>query len=509
MRTSRSGRPTGAGLAASRSPAADPGRGYGGEWDWAKNAARIYPHRTFIETARGAWTFQAWSLRVDRVAGALRAAGLKPGDRLAVLHHGGLESAALVFSSIRAGLVLVPVNIRLGPGEVGHILKDARPRLVIVAESLQDRLSALPPGLPTWVVGDGDADLLGEPVPLGWTPGPEQVQSLIYTSGTTGTPKGAVLTLSQHWWNAIGSLLRLGHDPADCWLLCMPLFHVGGQAILFRAAIGGSRVILEPRFQPASVASWLRSGDVSLVSLVPTMLERVLDEHPGPFSPRLRAVLLGGAATPPALLERGMAAGLPLVPTYGMTETASQMATVDPTEHEPYAGARPLFAADIAIGDPDAEGVGEILVRGPQVSPGYWVDGMTREETGWLRTGDVGRLDQSGRLTVYDRRRDLIVSGGENVYPAEVEAALLQDSRVRRAAVVPVRDNTWGQVPAAAVVLAEGARATPDELADGLSERLARYKIPRHWRMVDSLPETANGKILRREVQDWFQSEPQ
>jgi O-succinylbenzoic acid--CoA ligase len=485
------------------------GRPFGGEWDWARNAARLYARRPFLDADGQAFTFGEWSRRVDRVAGFLSAQGLKPGDRAGILLPAGVQAAELVFAAIRAGIVLVPVNTRLHPAEVERLLSDAQPQLVLVADTLRDRLSVGSGRAAVVTLGPFGADperdpLLGDARGWAFEPGPEQIQSLIYTSGTTGSPKGAVLTLGQHWWNAVGSSLRLGHDPRDVWLLCLPLFHVGGQAILFRAAIGGNRVILEPRFDAGRVARWLSSGEVTLVSLVPTMLQRVLDAAVAPFSPRVRAVLLGGAAVAPALLERGRQAGLPLVPTYGMTETGSQMATVDPLDDDPRVGARPLYAADIDIFAPDAEGVGEIRVRGPQVSPGYWVGGRLQEESGWLLTGDLGRLDEEGRLLVLDRRADLIVSGGENIYPAEIEAALLQDPRVTRAAVVPVADPTWGQVPAAAVVLAAGATADAEALSQALRTRLASFKIPRHWKVVREIPETANGKILRRAVQGWF-----
>ncbi len=485
------------------------GRPFGGEWDWARNAARLYTRRPFLEMDGQVFTFEEWSRRIDRVAGFLAAEGLTPGDRAAVLLPSGVQAAELVFAAIRAGIVLVPVNTRLRPAEVERLLSDADPQVVIAAEAFSDRLSgrglrARVVALPAFVLGQDDDPLLGDAARSSFEPGPGQVQSLIYTSGTTGSPKGAVLTLGQHWWNAVGSFLRLGHDPRDTWLLCLPLFHVGGQAILLRAAIGGNRVMLEPRFDAGRVARSLSLGEATLVSLVPTMLQRVLDAAVEPFSPRVRVVLVGGAAVAPALLARGREAGLPLVPTYGMTETGSQMATVDPLDGNPDAGARPLYAADIDIFQPDADGVGEIRVRGPQVSPGYWAGGQLREETDWLYTGDLGQLDEEGRLRVMDRRDDLIVSGGENVYPAEVEAALLQDPRIARAAVVPVPDPEWGQVPAAAVVLAVGAVVDAEELSAALRTRLAGFKVPRFWKVVPELPETANGKVLRRDVQGWF-----
>jgi O-succinylbenzoic acid--CoA ligase len=397
--------------------------------------------------------------------------------------------------------VLVPGNTRLSEREAVGLLAQAAPRLLITDPAHRtvrfDEVVGLVRIVPEGESPDADS-LLGDPrAPR--DPEPGQWQSIMFTSGTTGRPKGAILTLEQHWWNAVGSLLRLGHAPDDTWLLSMPLYHVGGQAILFRAAIGGTRVLFMPRFQAEAVARLMASGTVTLVSLVPTMLARVLAAYPGRFSPRLRAVLIGGAACPPALAAEARARGLPVALTYGMTETASQMATEEPGRPSGGSG-HPLHGVLLAVAEPDAEGAGEILVRGPQVTPGYWRDPEATQramtEDGWFRTGDIGRISADGVVTVLDRRSDLVVTGGENVYPAEVEAVLLEHPAVREAAVAGVPDPEWGHLVAAWVVSERPLDWA--ELEQFCRERLAGFKVPRRWFRVDRLPRTASGKVQRR-----------
>jgi O-succinylbenzoic acid--CoA ligase len=476
--------------------------------DWLEEAARLYGDRLFLTQDGWHWTFADWHGRVDRVAGRLAALGAGPHARVAVLMAGGYQAAELVFAVRRLGAVLVPLNPRLAPPEVAYQVADAEPDVAVVAASLADRWPAAVEALVVPEAAPSDDPLLGDPWVGGSAGEASDIQSILYTSGTTGRPKGALVTVGQQWWNAVASMLRIGHQVGDAWLCCLPLFHVGGQAILFRAVIGGAAVVLEPRFDAESAARLLADGTVTLASLVPTMLRRVLAAHSGPFSPRLRAVLIGGSAAPPALLDDARERGLPVLATYGMTETASQMATEDPDRADGRR-ARPLYGYNIRIDHPGADGAGEICVRGPGVSPGYWRRPETTAERfdrdGWFHTGDIGRLHLDGRLEVLDRRDDLIVSGGENIYPAEVEAALAALPEVAAAAVVGVPHPDWGMVPAAAVVPRTGAGVDPARLEQQLAAHLARYKIPKQWTVVDALPLTANGKVRRAEVRDWFE----
>jgi O-succinylbenzoic acid--CoA ligase len=477
--------------------------------DWLAEAARLYRDRPFLVQGDWRWTFAEWHERVDRVAGRLAAVGAGPNTRVAVLVGGGYQAAELVFAVRRLGAVLVPLNPRLAAPEIAYQVADANPHVAVVAESLTSRWPAGAPSLVVPEVTPPADPLLADPWRAESAADPSDIQSIIYTSGTTGRPKGALVTVRQQWWNAFASMLRIGHQAGDAWLCCLPLFHVGGQAILFRAVMGGAAVVLEPRFDAERAARILADGTVTLASLVPTMLRRVLSTYVGPFSPRLRAVLIGGSAAPPALLDEARGRGMPVLATYGMTETASQMATEEPDRAD---GRRalPLYGYELRIDHPGSDGAGEICVRGPGVSPGYWRRPDTTaerfEEGGWFRTGDIGRLHPDGRIEVLDRRDDLIVSGGENIYAAEVEAALAALPEVEAAAVVGVPHPEWGMVPAAAVVPRAGAAVDPAELERRLASTLARYKIPKTWSVVDALPMTANGKVRRAEVREWFRN---
>ena len=309
--------------------------------------------------------------------------------------------------------------------------------------------------------------------------------TILFTSGTTGTPQPVVLTRANHEASAIASAWNLGVAPDDRWLCVLPLHHVGGLAILWRSVIYGTTVVLHERFDPETAVAAIASGEVTLASLVPTMLRRM--RAAGMSAPgELRAILLGGGPVPRDLLEWAVAVGLPVLQTYGMTETASQIATLRAGEavaHHGSAG-RPLLGVELSIGDGR-----EILVRGPMVAPG------AVEDDGWLHTGDSGHLDEDGFLHVEGRIDDVIVTGGENVGAAEVEDALLSHPAVADAAVAGRPDREWGEAVTAWVVL---ATHVPDrELAAHCRRLLAAFKVPKAFVRVDELPRNAAGKVVR------------
>jgi O-succinylbenzoic acid--CoA ligase len=337
------------------------------------------------------------------------------------------------------------------------------------------------------------------------------LHSIFYTSGTTGRPKGAMLTYGNHLWSAVGSALNLGVLPDDRWLACLPLFHVGGHAILQRSVIYGSTAIVHETFDAARVNAAIDHDGVTIVSVVAAMLQQMLDAHGDrPYPPALRCVLLGGGPAPRPLLERCAALGVPVVQTYGLTETASQATTLAPEEALTKLGSagKPLFGTEVRIQrddgsacDPDE--AGEIVLRGPTVTPGYLnrPDETARAlRIGWLHTGDAGYLDAEGYLYVLDRRDDLIISGGENVYPAQVEAVLQAHPAVLEAGVIGAPDQRWGQVPLAVVVLRPGHNLAAEDLLAFCRERLAHYKSPSRILFTDALPRNAAGKLLRHEL---------
>lgn len=328
-------------------------------------------------------------------------------------------------------------------------------------------------------------------------PGASPPQAVVFTSGTGGPPKGVALSGAALAASAEASARRLGWEAEDRWLLALPPAHVGGLSILTRCLAARKTVVLASPRDPGGMWECMERAGVTLVSLVPAQLSRLLRAEPRLEVPRkLRAVLLGGGPSPPALLEEARRRGWPVLPTYGLSETCSQVATVAPgTAPDPRQGAGlPLPGIEVRIA------LGRILVRGPvlldrYLPPGRWdhpVDGA-----GWLATGDLGHLDEAGRLHVTGRADALIVSGGEKISPEEVELELLALPGVEDAGVCGVPDPAWGEIVAAAVVPAGKPELTFDRLAGALAERLAAYKIPRRWLLVDAVPRNPLGKIDR------------
>ena len=297
--------------------------------------------------------------------------------------------------------------------------------------------------------------------------------------------------------------------PDDRWLSCLPLYHVGGLAVLFRSCLYGTAVVLHRRFDVEAFNESLDTKAITLTSLVPTMLYRLLRAR-GRWPDSLRLVLLGGAAASPELLAEAAAAGVPVATTYGLTEAASQVATLLPAgvRRKPGSVGRPLLFSRVRIvGEDGAErpvgAYGEVVVSGPTVMAGYYENEPATARTvrgGELYTGDVGYLDADGDLWLVQRRSEIIVSGGENVYPAEVEAVLRRHPDVRAACVVGVAHPEWGEQVAALVAVAPGAEVTPPQLVAFCREQLAGYKLPRLLRLADDLPRTASGKIAREQV---------
>ncbi|RMF20070.1 MAG: o-succinylbenzoate--CoA ligase, partial [Deltaproteobacteria bacterium] len=326
----------------------------------------------------------------------------------------------------------------------------------------------------------------------------------VFTSGTSSRPKAVLHSASNHEASACAGIERVDLRPGDRWLSVVPMHHVAGISILVRAAIAGATVVFGGEFDARWACALIERHAVTHVSLVPTMLARMLDEGLRATG-KLRCVLVGGGPIGADLVVRCLAAGLPVFPTYGLTETASQVVTATPTEARycPGTCGTPLEGVELRIDQPDAGGYGEILVRGPQVAIGYFDhSGALRPVTrdGWLHTGDIGRVDEAGRLYVVTRRTDLIVSGGENVAPEEVEAVLRSHPDVADAAVVGVDDPRWGQRVAAVLVAGEGRSVDVQAVEQWCRSRLAPHKLPRSITTVDRLPYSPNGKLLRREV---------
>ena len=477
--------------------------------DWVALRAATHPDHPAVECAASVWTYADLERHVSTAAGALRARGVEAGEPVAVLAGNGLEIARFAHAIPRAGAAFMPLNVRLSASELAFQLSDSRARLLIVTEEFAEvaREAAALAGVE---VVDASSDEWDAGTPLGGSAAvaADQPHSVIYTSGTTGRPKGAVLTHGNFYWSAVASSMNLGVREDDRWLACMPLFHVGGLSILLRSAIYGTTAVVHERFDEARVNAALREDGVTLLSVVATMLTRMFDVDSAPLGDSLRAVLLGGGPAPRPLLEAAHHRGVPVLQTYGLTETASQVATLSSEDALRKLGSAglPLSSSTVRV---DVDGraaeageIGEICVMGPTVCAGYLHRPDATVEAirdGWLHTGDLGYLDAEGYLYVADRRDDLIVSGGENVYPAEVESALLALDGVEECAVVGVPDDRWGHVVVAVVVGDADVEAIPGRLRDAL----AGYKVPRRFvRWSEPLPRTASGKLQRHLVRE-------
>jgi O-succinylbenzoic acid--CoA ligase len=447
--------------------------------DWLRQRAQITPERLALVAEEHSWSFAELDRRVDAAAQALSLRGVRSGHHVGIRAPNSAGFVVAVHALMRLGAVLVPINTRLTPPEVEWQTEDAELSLLLGEATVHDLVNC--------------------------RPGPQSVRqfsmdeahSIVYTSGTTGRPKGAILTYGNHWSSATASALNLGLAAGDSWLACLPLFHVGGLAILLRGVVYGMTTVVHPRFDPRVVNRALDERGVAIVSVVSTMLARLLDERRDqPFPATLRVVLLGGGPAPLPLLERALRAGAPVVQTYGLTETASQVVTLAPEDAVRKVGSagKALMGSQLRIAAD-----GEIWVRGPSVSPGY-LHQPPRAPGDWLRTGDLGFLDADGYLTVLDRRNDLIVSGGENIYPSEVEAALLAHPAVEEAGVIGVPDREWGRTVAAVVKLQPGEAASAEDLIAFCRQRLAAYKVPRRIEFRAALPRNAAGKLVRREL---------
>jgi O-succinylbenzoic acid--CoA ligase len=422
--------------------------------------ARRRPDRDalVVDGERLSWT--ELSRRAVPAAGGLAERGVRAGDRVAVLLPAGVDFAVTLHACLLLGAAVLPVDLRLAPAE-----RDAR---VAAAGHVVDG----PPEPPAdnWVVS-------------GEEPSDDTVVLAVHTSGTTSAPKLVELTWGNVTANAVGSALALGFDRRERWLCPLPLTHVGGLMVLLRSLVYGTAAhVLPAPFDAERATDALMEDGITLASLVPTMLARMLDAGLS-RPPSLRAVLLGGAPADPALLARAAAAGVPVAQTYGLTEACSQVTTSEPGQ--PETAGWPLHGVGVEIADD-----GEIVVSGPTVAGG-----------GPLHTGDLGRLDERGRLIVIGRKADTIVTGGENVAPAEVEAVLLAHPAVAEAGVFGRPDPEWGEAVTARVVLRAGASATPEELRAFCAERLAGFKVPKAIEpSAEPLPRTASGKLLRREL---------
>ena len=473
--------------------------------NWLHKRAFMTPDRVALIENNKQLTYKQLQEQAVKMANALKKEGVVKGKHVGFFMENGIESAICLHALMYIGVTIVPLNHRLTGPELAFQLSDAELSCVITDRTLADkaRESFYQIDLFIWEELRPEAYCLeGLQISIELN----ELHTIMYTSGTTGKPKGVMLTYGNHWWSAISSSLNIGLDMHDRWLCAVPLFHMSGLSILLRSVIYGITMVLQKRFDPHVVNQSIQNEKITIVSVVSAMLKKMLDDlGTDQYPTTLRCLLLGGGPAPYPLLSICEQKQIPVFQTFGMTETASQIVTLSPEymlDKQGSAG-KALFPSEVKITHNHKElpprEHGEILVKGPTVTQGYWKrDEATSEafENSWLHTGDIGFLDEDGFLFVLDRRKDLILSGGENVYPAEIEAAILEHTDIEDAGVTGVQDAKWGQVPAAFVV-SKNPRLTDQQLLDYLSERLARYKLPKSISFVQTLPRNGANKLQR------------
>jgi O-succinylbenzoic acid--CoA ligase len=437
---------------------------------WLARAATARPERVAVETPSESCTYARLFARAGAGADALGTRGARRGQRVAIALPAGIDFAVALHACMLGGFVAVPVDLRLSVPEQEAVAAGA-------VAVIDDPLGAGEPrARQAWRDAAHDLDATAV---------------VIHTSGTSSVPKPVALTYGNLLWSALGSAVALGLDPDERWLCALPLSHVGGLSILVRSAIYATTAIVHERFETEPVVTSLREREVTLVSLVATTLARLLDAGLR-APPALRCALTGGGPVPAALVRRAHEAGVPVSMTYGLTEACSQATTtpIAALKKGELGPGPPLFCARVRCADD-----GEILLAGPTVAPG------SLAPDGWLHTGDLGEINERGRLSVTGRKADTIVSGGENVAPSEVEAVLERHPDVLEAAVVGRPDERWGEAVTAIVVVRAGRTPGAAALRAHCAAALAPYKVPK--RVVvreDSLPRTRSGKLLRREL---------
>jgi o-succinylbenzoate---CoA ligase len=434
--------------------------------DWLAQRSQSCPERTALVAEGAEVTYAELEAEATWVARRLIAQGVRRGSIAAMTMHARREQVVLVHALMKAGAVLLPLSPQLSAEERARVIAAEEPAIDLDdAGELTQTEADLP------LLGEHDMDAIA---------------CKVMTSGSTGAPNPVGLTYGNFLWSSVASAFNIGVEPDDRWLCCLPLSHISGLGIVIRSVIYGTTAVVHDGFDVDRVAAALEGDRISVVSLVTTMLTRLLDA--GADLSRPRAILVGGGPVPEAALEEALGRNATVVQTYGLTEACSQVTTLAPADAQRKLGSagRPLLTTHLRIQE------GEILVQGPTVAPGR------ADADGWLHTGDLGRIDEEGFLYVEDRIDDMIVSGGENVVPAEVENVLMRHPEVADAAVVGREDPEWQQAVTAIVVLHEGSRATPDDLRRHCAESLAGFKVPKRVELAAALPRTPSGKLMRR-----------
>jgi O-succinylbenzoate-CoA ligase len=489
-----------------------------------------WPDRELVAFGDRRLSNRELAARVEAVAAAMLDAGVRQGDVVALLLQNCPEFLEAAFAANRIGAVFLPMNYRLAPDEWRYILDHAGAKLLVSESEFHEHIASVRNDVPSlnslWSVGEASSgwapydvlvqERLGTSVPAAEAD-QRTVQRLMYTSGTTSRPKGVPITYGNLLYKNVAHILEFGITAADRTLIAGPLYHVAGLDLPATGVLyaGGSVVIL-PRFDPVAALETIAAEKVTNVWLAPAMVNQILElERPENYDTQsVRFVLNGGEKMPVPLIQRVLAI-FPeawFADAYGLTETVSGDTFLDRNHTIEKIGSvgKPVMHLDLRICREDgreavADELGEIALRGPKVFHGYWRDPDATASAirdGWFFTGDVGRMDVDGYLYIEDRRKDMIVSGGENIASPEVERVLYEHAAVLEAAVIAMPDARWGEAPMAFVTLRSGASATVEELANHCASKLAKFKVPRRIEFIDSLPRNPSGKVLKRVLRE-------
>ena len=456
--------------------------------DWLRYGAEHYPNRICINE----YTYNDIYRGVDHVARKLE---LLQASRIAILSDNSVTMAIYVLATMVVHKELLLLNVHLKPKEIKKQL--AQLDVTTVLHSVERR-EQLPNSISTIVFESLEHILSDEEADdtFDWTFEDRDIAVIMNTSATTGQFKSVPLRWGQIRAHVQASQEVLGKTEQDNWLMVLPLFHVSGLSILMRSLNNGTAVTILPKYDEIKVLELIESEKINMMSLVPTILTQL---EPKITHHTLRVILLGGEFIPMALIDACEKKSLPIYKTYGMTETFSQSVTFSVLDypHKRDSVGKPLPGMQVRIDKPDADGVGEIHLTGPMVMTGY----IDKEPIdGDLNTDDIGYVDEDGFVYILNRRKDLIISGGENIYPKELEDLVYTLPSVKECAVVPVPNDKWGQVPALFVAFHDGESMTADEILSFMTKSLAKYKVPKYVKILPALPRNGTGKIVRNEL---------
>lgn len=475
--------------------------------NWIEQRAALTPNRVALTFNKQQWTFKELSQQSKYYAQVLTDMNITSGQRVAIYSQSTPQLVKVIFACMQLQVEMVLLNLRLSKPELHYQIEDAAVQAVIVADNLVEALPDM--AVPQLKISRFEQSIVEGAVIQHWHR--ETTLTIMYTSGTTNLPKGVRQTVGNHLASATSSLYNTGLVADEAWICTVPIFHISGFSMLCKCILHGVRLDLYEKYDVESVAQQLIEGTATRMSAVAIMLEKIIShiESLGKkVSPRFQLVLAGGGPIPEEYLKRAHIIGLPVAQTYGMTETASQTATLsneDALRKLGSAGKALMFNEIKIDGAAQANEHGEICVRGEHVTPGYIGRHahLPTTKDGWLHTGDIGYMDEEGYLYVADRRSDLIISGGENIYPAEIENVLLSHSAVLGAGVCGIANDEWGQRPVAFIV--KKNEVSKETLLAYCSERLAKYKLPEAIYFVEELPCNGAGKLMRRKLHEFIE----